>query len=191
MVHSGKATLQLDFWTQPMLVPLDAASVRRRERLFSLAMATLPPYGCPKENGTRRAPAVSSLSLPHFSSSQPCQPHHPGQAHLFLQQLCVTEVTERSGTKKYFKSISCQGTNVWIPRGKGKGGMNWDNEIDFYAVWILCIKYITNEKLQYSTRNSTQCSLVIYMGRKSKKERIICICLTDSLCHTAEMNTTL
>ena len=47
-------------------------------------------------------------------------------------------------------------------RGKGGvGGMNWEIGIDIYTLLILCIKYITNEKLLYSTRNSTQCSVVI------------------------------
>ena len=55
---------------------------------------------------------------------------------------------------------------------KGKEGdrMNWEVGIDSYTRLILCIKQITNEDLLWSTRNSTQCSVVIKMGRKSKKE---------------------
>ena len=30
-------------------------------------------------------------------------------------------------------------TNVWIPRGKGKGGMKCEIETDIYT--LLCIKY--------------------------------------------------
>ena len=39
---------------------------------------------------------------------------------------------------------------------KGWGdGMNWEIGIDIYTLLILCIKYITNENLLYSTGNST------------------------------------
>ena len=82
MLHHGKATAR--FLDSAHACTSDAASVCRRERIFSLAMATLPLYWSPRQNGTRRAPAVSSFSRPHFSSSQPGKPHHPGQAHLFL-----------------------------------------------------------------------------------------------------------
>ena len=66
-------------------------------------------------------------------------------------------------------------TNIWIPRGKvGRGwrGMNWEIGIDIYILLTLCIKLVTNENLLYSTGNSTQCSLVTEMRRKSKKEGI-------------------
>ena len=33
-----------------------------------------------------------------------------------------------------------QRTNVRIPRGKGRGGMNWQIGIDIYTLLILCIK---------------------------------------------------
>jgi len=44
-----------------------------------------------------------------------------------------------------------------------------------------------------STGNSTQCSVMTYMGNESfKEERVaICIYVTDSLCCTPETNTTL
>ena len=51
-----------------------------------------------------------------------------------------------------------QGTDVWIPRGEGEGGMKWEIGFDIYTV--LCIKQITNENLLYITGNSTQCSVV-------------------------------
>ena len=55
-------------------------------------------------------------------------------------------------------------------RGEGEGGMNWEIGIDIYT--LLCIKQITNENLLYSTGNSTQYSVVTYMGKESKKEGI-------------------
>ena len=49
-------------------------------------------------------------------------------------------------------------------------------EMDRYT--MLYLKRITNQNLLYSTRNSAPYSVVIYMGRKSKKEGIyIGICI--------------
>ena len=52
------------------------------------------------------------------------------------------------------------------------GKRGWDELeiwIDIYTLLILCLKWITNENLLYSTGNSTQCSVVTYIGRKSEK----------------------
>ena len=38
--------------------------------------------------------------------------------------------------------------------------MNRETGTDMYTLVILCIKWITNEKLLSSTGNSTQCSVV-------------------------------
>ena len=48
--------------------------------------------------------------------------------------------------------------------------MNWEVGIDIYTLLTLCIEQITKENLLDSTGNSTQCSVVTKMGRKSKKE---------------------
>ena len=48
------------------------------------------------------------------------------------------------------------------------GVMNWRIGIDIYTP--LCIKGITIEPLLYSKGNSSQCSVVAEMRRKSKKE---------------------
>ena len=59
-----------------------------------------------------------------------------------------------------------QRTNVWTPRGKEGGRDAWGDQMnretgtDMYTLVILCIKWITNEKLLSSTGNSTQCSVV-------------------------------
>ena len=50
--------------------------------------------------------------------------------------------------------------------------MNWEVGIDIYTLLTLCIEQITKENLLDSTGNSTQCSVVTKMGRKSKKEKI-------------------
>ena len=41
---------------------------------------------------------------------------------------------------------------------RGKGEVNWETGIDIQT--LLCMKQITNENLLYSTRNSTERSVV-------------------------------
>ena len=60
-------------------------------------------------------------------------------------------------------------TNLWLPGGKG-GEANWKIGIDIYT--LLYIKQRTNKDLPYSTGNSTQYSVMAYMGKESKKEWI-------------------
>ena len=50
-------------------------------------------------------------------------------------------------------------------------------------------KIDSHENLLYSTGNSSQCSVVNFMGRKSKNN--VRICITGSLCYTVDTNTTL
>ena len=49
-------------------------------------------------------------------------------------------------------------------------GINWEIGIDIYT--LLYIKQITNKDLLYSTGNSTQYSVMAYMGKESEKEHI-------------------
>ena len=53
--------------------------------------------------------------------------------------------------------------------GKG-GGINWEIGINIYT--LLYIKQIINKDLLSSTGNSTQYSVMAYMGKESKKEWI-------------------
>ena len=50
--------------------------------------------------------------------------------------------------------------------------MNWEIGMDIYMLLILSIKYKTNRNLLDGTGNSTQCSVMTCIGRKSKKEEI-------------------
>ena len=50
---------------------------------------------------------------------------------------------------------------------------------------------ITKKSLLYSIGNSTQYFIVNYMGKETKKRVITCVCIPDSLCSTAEINTPL
>ena len=63
-----------------------------------------------------------------------------------------------------------QKTNLQLPGEKWGGEINWEIGIDIYTV--LYIKQITNKDLLYSTGNSTQYSVMAYMGKESKKEWI-------------------
>ena len=55
-------------------------------------------------------------------------------------------------------------------QGVREGGINWEIGTDIYT--LLYIKQITNKDLLYSTGNSTQYSVMAYMGKESKKEWI-------------------
>ena len=60
------------------------------------------------------------------------------------------------------------------------GGVNWETGTDIY------IPYIKYNNIPYSTGNSTQYSVMTYMGRESEKR--VAACITDSLCCTAKPN---
>ena len=55
-------------------------------------------------------------------------------------------------------------------QGAWGGGINWEIGIDICT--LLYTKQITNKNLLYSTGNSTQYSVMTYMGIESKKEWI-------------------
>ena len=78
---------------------------------------------------------------------------------------------------------------MWCnPQKYGReGGINGETGIDIYTV--LYIKQIINNNLQYGTRNSTQYSVMVYMGKQPIKRLDECVCATDSLCYTTETNT--
>ena len=71
-----------------------------------------------------------------------------------------------------------------VIRRKWRGGMNLEIRIDIYT--LLFIKEITNKDQLYTTGNSTQYSITIYMVMEW-----IYVYITDSLCCIAEINTTL
>ena len=79
------------------------------------------------------------------------------------------EVSHQS--KVFLPSKAALSTDVenklMVTRGE-RGGINWEIGIDTYT--LLYIKQITNKDLLYSTGNSTQYSVMTYMGKESKKE---------------------
>ena len=58
-------------------------------------------------------------------------------------------------------------TNLWLPKGEGGGGINWEVGINIYTP--LYIKYITNKKLLYSTGNYAQYFVITYEGKETEK----------------------
>ena len=54
--------------------------------------------------------------------------------------------------------------NCMLKSGKDGEGINWKIRIDTYM--LLHIKKVTNKELLYSTGNSTQYSVMAYMGKE-------------------------
>ena len=63
-------------------------------------------------------------------------------------------------------------TNLWLPKGKHwwGGGISQEFGINIYT--LMYIKQIINKDLLYTTGNSTQYSVITYMGKESEKEWI-------------------
>ena len=88
-------------------------------------------------------------------------------------------------TSAYMWNLKTKGTNELIyktevesqrlvtvslsSKGKGWGqGLNQELGINIYT--LLYIKQVTNKDLLYSTGNSTQYSVMAYMGKESKRK---------------------
>ena len=70
--------------------------------------------------------------------------------------------------------------------GGGRDGLGaWDWHIHTMVYGI------RNGDLLYSTMNSTQYSVRIYMGKESEKIGCACVCVSESPCCTAEITTSL
>ena len=79
---------------------------------------------------------------------------------LEMRALREVNIVHNVITKLRFKHLS------WT--GEGKASLKkW-----IYTIDTIYIKYITNKNLLCNTENSTWCSVVPYMGRKSKREGI-------------------
>ena len=72
-------------------------------------------------------------------------------------------------------------------QGGGGVGVGKDWEIGISRCKILCIGWINNKVLPYSTGNYIQYPLINHNGKEYEKY----ICTTESLCCIAEINTTL
>ena len=86
--------------------------------------------------------------------------------------------TKQKQTHRHREQIcACQG-----------GGMNW--EFGISRCRLLYIEVVNNKVLWYSTGNYIQYPVINHNGKNYEKEYIY-ICITESLCYTAEINTAL
>ena len=77
-----------------------------------------------------------------------------------------------------------------VAKREGEGGGEKDWEFGISRGKLLYIEWINSKVLLYSTGNSTQYSVITYMGKESEKKRIYKY-INESLCCTPETNTTL
>ena len=73
-------------------------------------------------------------------------------------------------------------------REGGGGGLYWG--FGTSKGKLLYIKCINNKVLLYSTGNYIQYPVINHNGKEYEKE-YVCVCVTESLCYTPEINTTL
>ena len=73
-------------------------------------------------------------------------------------------------------------------RERSGGAISQEFGINIYK--LLHIKQITNKDLLYSTGNYTQYFVITYKGKEPEKEYTY-VHISDSLCHTPEINTAL
>ena len=69
-------------------------------------------------------------------------------------------------------------------QGGGRGGKDW--EFGISRCKLLYIGWRNNKVLLYSTGNYIQYPVIKHNGKEYKKEYIY-ICITESLCYTAEI----
>ena len=59
-------------------------------------------------------------------------------------------------------------TSLWLPKGKGGEGMDW--KFGTGICTLLYMEWMVNGDLLHSTGNSTQYSVIAFMGKESEKE---------------------
>ena len=75
-----------------------------------------------------------------------------------------------------------------VAKGVGNGG-GMEREVGVSRCKLLYREWINNKVLLYSTENSIEYSVINHNGKEYLKK--VYICITESLCCTAEINTTL
>ena len=83
------------------------------------------------------------------------------------------KVVQMNLLTKQKQSHSCRKQTYGYRGGGGggrEGGINWEIGIDIDT--LLYIRQITNKDLPYSTGNSMQYFVMVYMGKESEKEWI-------------------
>ena len=66
--------------------------------------------------------------------------------------------------------------NLWLPKGtgQGEGGMDWGFGIGICT--LRSMECLANGDLMYSTENSVQYSVIIYLGKESEKNGYVYMC---------------
>ena len=72
-------------------------------------------------------------------------------------------ITKQKQTHRYREK-----KNLWLPKGKERGGITQEFEINVYTP--LYIKQIANKDLLYSTGNSTQYFVITRKGQEPEEE---------------------
>ena len=86
------------------------------------------------------------------------------------------------------KQTHRQRTDLWLPRGRCGGGMNWKFGIIKYK--LLYVEWINNKALLYSTGNSIQYPVRNHHGKEYLKENV-CVCVCVYVCVYIKNRTTL
>ena len=68
-----------------------------------------------------------------------------------------------------------QKTDLWLPRGRGGGGMDW--EFGRSRCKLLSVGWMINKVPLYSTGNSIQHSLINHNGQEYEKYMYVCVCI--------------
>ena len=76
-------------------------------------------------------------------------------------------------------------TDLWLPRGRGRERMHWEFEVS--SCKLLHLEWISNEVLLYIIGNYIQ-SLAIEHDRRKREKKNVYICMTGSICCTAEID---
>ena len=92
-------------------------------------------------------------------------------------------------TYPWNRNIQTQRTDLWLPRGR-EGGRVMDWEFEVSRCKLLHLEWINNKVLLYSTGNYIQSPGINHNGKEYKKKNVY-MCITESLCCTTEISTTL
>ena len=88
-------------------------------------------------------------------------PHTSQNGHITYMWDLKNKVETNSFTKQK-QTHRCR-KQTYGHQGASMGEINWESGIDIYT--LLEIKQVTNKDLLYSTGNSTQYSVMAYMGK--------------------------
>ena len=109
----------------------------------------------------------------------------PGLLHYRCILYCLSyweapKMVQMNLFTKQKQNHRCKKQNYRYPGGQQRG-INWETGIDIHT--LLYVKQITNKDLLCGTGKFTQYSVMMYIGKESKKEWI-CVCVQFTLLYT-------